>query len=229
MPLPAATRLLRALSHPLSPPPDHHRAEPSGLNTGFKPPPSADIVNSADFIAIELVAFRPSISSSSSTAIPRPRAASAPPTAILARRPSSVASSSTSSSTSGHHPRGMPSGETRRRQALQWTRQEKIKRGIWAAAFAACIFVGTITGATLKQDKQKEEIDPLFPTQAITQFRAITPSEQIAILNDQKKILLDQKSALQRKIDLFHERVQERAEEKARIQQRAEERARKAK
>ncbi|CAM1501605.1 Fc.00g035890.m01.CDS01 [Cosmosporella sp. VM-42] len=92
--------------------------------------------------------------------------------------------------------------------AIQWTRQEKIKRGIWAAAFAACIFVGTITGAQIKQDKQKEEM--------ITSFRATSPSEQIAILEDQKKLLLEQKAVLQRKIDLFHERVIEREEEKAR-------------
>lgn len=42
--------------------------------------------------------------------------------------------------------------------AHAWTRQDKIKRGIWAAAFAAVIFVGSLTGAQLKLDKQKEEV-----------------------------------------------------------------------
>jgi len=39
----------------------------------------------------------------------------------------------------------------------QWTRQEKFKRGVWAVAFAACIFAGTITGAQLKTDNEKKE------------------------------------------------------------------------
>lgn len=41
-------------------------------------------------------------------------------------------------------------------QAL--TRQQKFKRGVWAVAVAAVIFVGSLTGAQLKQDKQKEEV-----------------------------------------------------------------------
>jgi hypothetical protein len=40
----------------------------------------------------------------------------------------------------------------------QWTRQEKFKRGVWAVAFAACIFAGTITGAQLKTDNEKKEV-----------------------------------------------------------------------
>ena len=40
----------------------------------------------------------------------------------------------------------------------QWSRQDKFKRGVWAIAFAACVFVGSITGAQMKQDKQKEEV-----------------------------------------------------------------------
>jgi hypothetical protein len=39
----------------------------------------------------------------------------------------------------------------------KWTRQEKFKRGVWAVAFAACIFAGTITGAQLKTDNEKKE------------------------------------------------------------------------
>lgn len=110
--------------------------------------------------------------------------------------------------------------------ATRWTREEKIKRGVWAVAFAACIFVGSITGAQLKTDKQKDEVSfpaatcfrPIGPRlitygQAIRQFRETSPAEQIAMLEEQKKLLLDQKAGFQRKLDLFHERVRERAEE----------------
>lgn len=108
------------------------------------------------------------------------------------------------------------------------SRNDKIKRGVWAVAFAACVFVGTVTGAQMKQDKQKEEVrlshtctSTKFSSltalnQAITTFRATVPGEQIVILNEQKKALLDQKAALQRKVDAFNERVRQREEEKAR-------------
>ncbi|KJZ70501.1 hypothetical protein HIM_10130 [Hirsutella minnesotensis 3608] len=86
--------------------------------------------------------------------------------------------------------------------AHPWTRQEKIKRGVWAAAVAAIIAVGSITGAQLKTDRQKE--------QAIREFRQTSPEEQIAILETQKNHLLQQKGALERKLDLFHQRVKER-------------------
>lgn len=42
--------------------------------------------------------------------------------------------------------------------AHPWTRQDKFKRAVWAAAFAAVVFVGSLTGAQLKADKQKEEV-----------------------------------------------------------------------
>jgi hypothetical protein len=42
--------------------------------------------------------------------------------------------------------------------AYQWTRQEKLKRGVWSIAIAAVICVGAITGAQLKTDKQKGEV-----------------------------------------------------------------------
>ncbi|PNY29526.1 Uncharacterized protein TCAP_00570 [Tolypocladium capitatum] len=86
--------------------------------------------------------------------------------------------------------------------AHPWTRQDKLKRAIWAAAFAAVIFVGSVTGAQLKTDKQKDE--------AIRQFRQITPADQIAILETQKGHLIQQKAGLERKLDLFRERVRER-------------------
>ncbi|CAG9983324.1 unnamed protein product [Clonostachys byssicola] len=92
--------------------------------------------------------------------------------------------------------------------AAQWTRQNKVKSAVWAVGFAAVIMVGSLTGAQLKQDKQKEE--------AIKQFRETTAAEQIAILEDQKLLLLEQKAALQRKLDAFDERVREREMEKQR-------------
>ncbi|KAF5021816.1 hypothetical protein F66182_6142 [Fusarium sp. NRRL 66182] len=88
----------------------------------------------------------------------------------------------------------------------RWTRQEKIKRGVWAAAFAACIFAGTITGAQLKTDKEKKE--------AIQEFRATSPNEQIAALISQRQSLVAQKEVLQRKMDAFQARVKEREAEK---------------
>ncbi|KAJ4259604.1 hypothetical protein NW762_007534 [Fusarium torreyae] len=90
----------------------------------------------------------------------------------------------------------------------KWTRQEKIKRGIWAVAFAACIFAGTITGAQLKTDKEKKE--------AIQEFRATAPNDQIAALLSQRQSLVAQKEVLQRKMDAFQLRVKEREAEKAR-------------
>jgi hypothetical protein len=40
----------------------------------------------------------------------------------------------------------------------QWTRQQKLRGGVWAAALGAVIIVGTLTGAQLKSDKQKTEV-----------------------------------------------------------------------
>lgn len=87
------------------------------------------------------------------------------------------------------------------------TSQQKWKRGVWAVAFAAVIFVGSLTGAQLKSDKQKEE--------AIQEFRGTNYAQQIAVLESQKKHLLHQKAGLERKVDLFRERLKERQEELA--------------
>ncbi|KAM5368574.1 hypothetical protein ACJA88_010924 [Fusarium oxysporum] len=96
-----------------------------------------------------------------------------------------------------------------RSQAVTSTaQQEKFKRGVWAVAFAACIFAGTITGAQLKTDNEKKE--------AIQEFRATSPNEQIAALLSQRKTLVSQKAVLQRKMDDFEVRVKEREAEKAR-------------
>ncbi|KAL7938386.1 hypothetical protein V8C35DRAFT_276755 [Trichoderma chlorosporum] len=85
------------------------------------------------------------------------------------------------------------------------TRQQKFRGGIWAVAFAAVIMVGTLTGAQLKSDKQKE--------QAIKEFRQVTPAEQIAMLEKQRGTLFEQRATLQKKLDIFKERVQERQQE----------------
>jgi uncharacterized protein YlxW (UPF0749 family) len=94
----------------------------------------------------------------------------------------------------------MPSG-----MAARWSRGSKVKAGVYATAFAAVIIVGSLTGAQLKQDKQKEE--------AVKQFRETLPAEQIAALENQKRHLLEQRATLQRKLDVFEERVKEREEE----------------
>ncbi|KAG5940254.1 hypothetical protein E4U53_007620 [Claviceps sorghi] len=83
-----------------------------------------------------------------------------------------------------------------------WTRQEKLKRGIWSVAIAAVICVGAITGAQLKTDKQKKE--------AISQFRTTSTADQIAILEVQRNHLLQKKAELERKLHLFRDRASER-------------------
>ena len=58
----------------------------------------------------------------------------------------------------------MPSG-----MAARWSRGSKVKAGVYATAFAAVIIVGSLTGAQLKQDKQKEEVsDPYHHHTTIT-------------------------------------------------------------
>ncbi|KAG9254124.1 uncharacterized protein F5Z01DRAFT_117880 [Emericellopsis atlantica] len=84
----------------------------------------------------------------------------------------------------------------------------KAKAGISAIAFGAVITVGSLTGAQLKADKQKAD--------AIREFRETSPHQQIAVLEEQKRALLDTRGQLQRKIDLFEEKVKEREAEKAR-------------
>ncbi|KAF4119870.1 hypothetical protein GMORB2_3558 [Geosmithia morbida] len=89
-----------------------------------------------------------------------------------------------------------------------WSRSTKVKAGIWAGAFGAIVIVGSLTGAQLKQDKQKE--------QKIRQFRETTPEEQIAALQDQRNSLVGQRDMLQRKVDLFKERRREREADRER-------------
>lgn len=84
----------------------------------------------------------------------------------------------------------------------QWTSRQKKASGILAVAVAAVVFVGSLTGAQLKSDRQKEE--------AIKQFRETPAEEQIAALEARKKQLMQQRDAQQRKLDLFLQRVRER-------------------
>jgi uncharacterized protein YlxW (UPF0749 family) len=89
----------------------------------------------------------------------------------------------------------------------KWTPRQKIRSGVGAAAVAAVVFVGSLTGAQIKSDRQKEE--------AIKEFREIPAEEQIAALEGQKKHLQQQRDAVQRKLDAFHARVEQRKEELA--------------
>lgn len=86
--------------------------------------------------------------------------------------------------------------------AVEGARSGLRRPGVFAVAFAAVIIVGSLTGAQLKQDKQKDE--------TIKQFRAVDPAEQIRTLEDQRKILMDQRGELVRKIEGFKEKVAER-------------------
>jgi hypothetical protein len=49
------------------------------------------------------------------------------------------------------------------------TKQQKFRGGVWAVAFAAIIMVGTLTGAQLKSDKQKEQVSQ-FPSPSQSPF-----------------------------------------------------------
>lgn len=77
-----------------------------------------------------------------------------------------------------------------------------------AGGFALAVAVGSITGASIKSDQQKEH--------AIKEFRETSPQEQMAMLEAHKDELLKSKAIVQRKIDLFKERVEERKVEKER-------------
>lgn len=41
-----------------------------------------------------------------------------------------------------------------------WTSREKYRAGVWAVAVSAVVFVGSLTGAQLKADRQKQEVRP---------------------------------------------------------------------
>ncbi|KAH8171546.1 hypothetical protein LIA77_08313 [Sarocladium implicatum] len=103
---------------------------------------------------------------------------------------------------------------TRRRQApapasaasSSVTKGALRRPAVLAVAFAAVIVVGSLTGAQLKQDKQKE--------QAIKEFRAVQPADQIRTLEEQRKVLMEQRGVLQRKIDVFGEKIKKKEMEK---------------
>ncbi|KAM0665030.1 hypothetical protein ACQRIT_007907 [Beauveria bassiana] len=83
----------------------------------------------------------------------------------------------------------------------------KLRGGVMATAFCAVIIVGSLTGAQLKSDHQK--------TETIKQFRADSPAQQIAILEEQRKHLVQQRAQFDRKMQVFQERLVEREQEKA--------------
>ncbi|KAJ3530353.1 hypothetical protein NM208_g9360 [Fusarium decemcellulare] len=202
--------LLRSLTNPPPPKKSHSAAAPIHLDdsesssvsrffSDFSPPtPPVEL-------ELELVSLSPKSLSSS----PLPVALSA----LSSSSPSSSCGFASSSQDLSYKERcklAMYLIGTSKQNAMavyQWTRQQKVKRGIWAAAFAACIFAGTITGAQLKTDKEKEE--------AIKEFRATSPNEQIAALQSQRQVLVAQRDVLQRKMDAFQERVKEREAERA--------------
>ncbi|OAR01540.1 hypothetical protein LLEC1_04900 [Akanthomyces lecanii] len=83
----------------------------------------------------------------------------------------------------------------------------KLRGGLIATAFGAVIIVGALTGAQLKTEVQK--------TESIKQFRADSPAQQIAILEEQRQHLVQQSRQMDRKMQVFQERLVEREEEKA--------------
>ncbi|KAI6775117.1 hypothetical protein HG530_001875 [Fusarium avenaceum] len=210
----AAIRLLRHITN-LRLPPEAHLAAPinfrdpdhsfsvtrhRSVSELSQDPPSPSPPIELDFLPPRPQVSFPS-SSLSPSVLPRPTLSSTDSNA------STSSTSSTSSLTFSVYHQLTP----RQRRKLSeeiWRGQEKFKRGVWAVAFAACIFAGTITGAQLKTDNEKKE--------AIQEFRATSPNDQIAALLSQRKSLISQKAVLQRKIDAFELRVKERAAEKAR-------------
>ncbi|KAF4987603.1 hypothetical protein FDECE_15367 [Fusarium decemcellulare] len=200
--LAAAARLLRSLTNPPPPKKSHSAAAPIRLDdsesssvsrffSDFSPPtPPVEL-------ELELVSLSPKSLSSS----PLPVALSV----LSSSSPSSSCGFASSSQDLSYKERCKLASQNAM-AVYQWTRQQKVKRGIWAAAFAACIFAGTITGAQLKTDKEKEE--------AIKEFRATSPNEQIAALQSQRQVLVAQRDVLQRKMDAFQERVKEREAER---------------
>ncbi|OAA60101.1 hypothetical protein ISF_06112 [Cordyceps fumosorosea ARSEF 2679] len=86
----------------------------------------------------------------------------------------------------------------------------RLRGGLIATAFGAVIIVGSLTGAQLKSDQQK--------TESIKQFRADSPAQQIAILEEQRKHLVLQSAQIDRKMQVFQERLKEREEEKTKRQ-----------
>ncbi|PHH79675.1 hypothetical protein CDD82_2233 [Ophiocordyceps australis] len=82
------------------------------------------------------------------------------------------------------------------------TGHQKIKVGFLAFTVLAVTTAGTLTGATFKEDLQARERKQ--------KSRALSPSEQISILEDQRLRLVKQRDAMQEKIDSFRQRVRER-------------------
>ncbi|KAL6830226.1 hypothetical protein V8C40DRAFT_273861 [Trichoderma camerunense] len=157
------------------------------------PPDSACRSTSQD---IELVALHPwNLNTPSAAAVPR----------IVKHKRASLSLPAVSSPSALPERKSASASRSKMASPNTLTKQQKFRGGVWAVAFAAIIMVGTLTGAQLKSDKQKE--------QSIKEFRQITPSEQKAMLEKQRSTLVEQRSVLQKKLDVFRERVQERQQE----------------
>ncbi|KAH6688911.1 hypothetical protein F5X68DRAFT_189679 [Plectosphaerella plurivora] len=83
----------------------------------------------------------------------------------------------------------------------------KLRAGVIATCFAAVVFTGVTYGAGLKLQNEWDEHR--------TEVRALTPEEQISILQTQHKSLLQQREALETKVRNFLQRVKDREAAKA--------------
>ncbi|CRK28914.1 hypothetical protein HYQ45_007465 [Verticillium longisporum] len=78
----------------------------------------------------------------------------------------------------------------------------KVRAGVIAACFAAVVFTGAIYGAGIKTQQEW--------TEKRGQFRQSPLSEQISVLESQRRGLVEQRDALMNKLAAFETRVRER-------------------
>ncbi|KAL7788690.1 hypothetical protein V8C37DRAFT_418290 [Trichoderma ceciliae] len=200
-------------------------ANNNGICSRIAPASPPDSAYQSTIQGIELVAIRtwsnpsaavPRITKHKPSAIPERKSASTDKDLRLTSCSSTTSLACSASSTTDPLSRGMTAIERQDKANQVWrgcwmssqntsTKRQKFRGGVWAVAFAAVIMVGTLTGAQLKSDKQKE--------QAIKEFRQISPNAQIAMLEKQRASLMEQKAVLQKKLDVFKERVQDRQQE----------------
>ncbi|KAM0325085.1 hypothetical protein ACHAQA_007624 [Verticillium albo-atrum] len=84
----------------------------------------------------------------------------------------------------------------------------KIRAGVIATCFAAVVFTGAIYGAGLKTQQEW--------TEKRGQFRESPLSEQVSVLEAQRRGLVEQRAALTAKLAAFEARVKERDAKAAR-------------
>ncbi|KAM0280135.1 hypothetical protein ACHAQH_004207 [Verticillium albo-atrum] len=78
----------------------------------------------------------------------------------------------------------------------------KVRAGVISICFAAVVFTGAIYGAGLKTQQEW--------TEKRGQFRESPLSDQISVLESQRRSLAEQRDALTRKLAAFEARVRER-------------------